>query len=376
MPTNPEGGEWTRVNVAKRDVATRENAGRASGLSGWDTEPEPEPEPQPSQAEERRRKVQVRASENWRTHHDTFKEVGHVAVGARQFWKVLWPVLEMLQPLLVRHRDVFAVLDKNGDGLVERRELRATFAGIGIDIMGASVSRDLDTVFDALDQNGDGMIDMAEFADMLQVETRIRHNGAERTATVMLHPERKVRSGPAGRPMPIIDRPSAIDAPIEGRGVGDGDAFEVLFEGNFKQMLHAVGRRPTGPGYTESGLPIGERVDVRKHIDAFIRAERELRAARDPAALTTAPGFRTENLHSGDQNVVWTLKPSSMGDAQGVTAAQDSRDQPAGMPMEAVSVQNTLSEGMKFLMHAMHVKKGRLKLTEDERNAIEQLLNW
>ena len=241
MPANPEGGEWTQVNVAQ--------SADQQMLSGWEPEPEPEPEPQA-----------LVASKNWKTYSDRPLAVGSAASGA-QTGRVLRPLLEMLQPLFLRHRDIFAVLDKNGDGVVERRELRLAFESTGIDIMGESTSRDLDRLFDALDKNGDGQVDMVEFADMIQVEIRASRGTPTDVARRDGNGERKVLSGPAGRPVPITDRPSAIDAPIEGRAVGDGDAFEVLFEGNFKQMLHAVGRRPTGPGYTDQG----ERVDVRQH---------------------------------------------------------------------------------------------------------------
>jgi len=354
--------EWVRVNVAPPQPDSR----ATTAGSPWAGEPEPEPEPEPAapelaQVAPERRMQQIDASRRWRARAETFLEVENHKL------RVLRPLLEMLQPLFLRHRDLFAVL-VGVDGSMRRDELRAAFEATGITIYGDKVLTDIDDLLLSLDRGGEGKVSLAQFADMIQVETEPASGGA--IADGRGKERRRIRSGAAGRPVPVHNQPSAIKAPIEAKAAGDGDALEVLFEGGFKQMLNAVGRRPN---YS------GERVDVRQHIDAFIKAEKAVRTAGGGGGSglgTERSGFNTAHLHPGEEGVVWTAPSSVLGQA-GISAAQDARERSeAGTGMEAVNVQNTLSEGMKFLMHAMHVKKGRLKLTDQERDAIEQLLNW
>eukprot|EP01043_Picozoa_sp_COSAG02_P040313 COSAG02_NODE_3252_length_7088_cov_139.903277_1_plen_681_part_00 len=343
--------EWVQVNVAppqQQQQQQRVGSPWATTTTGRD-EPEPEPELKKGERGSSGRAVEVRmaqvdAARQWRAKAEGFVDDESVEYRLR----VLRPLCEMLRGLFLGNRDLFAVLVHDGR-YIYRDELRDAFEATGISIYGDKVLDEIDDLLSYLDPGGKGKVELDKFAGAIQIST-----DADSGAPAPVQ-HRTVRSGAAGRPVKVVNQPSAIKAPIQPKAEGNGDALDVLFEGSFKQMLHAVGRRRDHKG---------ERVDIRQHVDAFIRAQRELGLV--PGQASAADG------------VVWTPRSSVLGDA-GISAAQDARDRSEAVMstgMEAVSVQNTLSEGMKFLMHAMRVKKGRLKLTDNERDAIEQLLNW
>ena len=256
----------------------------------------------------------------------------------------------------------------------------------------------------------------------------------------------KVRPGAGGEATVVTEQPSALRANIEARAEGEGDAMQILFEGKFKTMLHAVGAAP-------SATNLGERKDVRRAIEAFLEEQSLLRASNPdfhkelekgeangvvwtaPSAMNPPPppaprwavgdpvscpfphGRRYDAMiaavHDGGatytvdwadrHSVLWADRnnplrrveqieprdgeplpkraPRRTAPVKGITAAEDAQrnleaesNEERQHPMDGV--ENSLSEGMKFLMHAMHVKRGRLVLSQDERQAIEQLLSW
>lgn len=70
----------------------------------------------------------------------------------------------MLEPLLLRHRDLFNELDQNSDGRVTVEELLATFNQKRVRISEGRVRE----LFQVLDKNGDGEVELDEFIEQMR----------------------------------------------------------------------------------------------------------------------------------------------------------------------------------------------------------------
>ena len=63
-------------------------------------------------------------------------------------------------------KKAFAVMDKNGDGVVEKDELRTLLQGLGEDV----TEEVIDEMIKIADTNGDGKVDFAEFCKAASAE--------------------------------------------------------------------------------------------------------------------------------------------------------------------------------------------------------------
>ena len=70
----------------------------------------------------------------------------------------------MLEPLLLRHRDLFNELDQNSDGRVTVEELLATFNQKRVRVSEGRVRE----LFQVLDKNGDGEVELDEFMEQMR----------------------------------------------------------------------------------------------------------------------------------------------------------------------------------------------------------------
>ena len=82
-------------------------------------------------------------------------------------------VFRMLEPMLLRHQDLFHQLDENGDGDVSADELHAAFRQRGADVS----RRDVRALFAVLDQNSDGRVEINEFVEMMRKMKNVRRSG-------------------------------------------------------------------------------------------------------------------------------------------------------------------------------------------------------
>jgi hypothetical protein len=73
-------------------------------------------------------------------------------------------LFRMLEPLLLRHRDLFNEIDRNSDGSVTRDELLAVFEKKHIRVEAEKMSE----LFKVLDVNGDGSIEIDEFMEQMR----------------------------------------------------------------------------------------------------------------------------------------------------------------------------------------------------------------
>ena len=63
-------------------------------------------------------------------------------------------------------KKAFAVMDKNGDGVVEKDELRTLLQGLGEDV----TEEVIDEMIKIADTNGDGKVDFNEFCKAASAE--------------------------------------------------------------------------------------------------------------------------------------------------------------------------------------------------------------